>query len=457
MGKAVLRVWKYALVFAVFAAFFAGVTEGASKSPTQFTINNNAKYKTASFDYTDRRDADWVEKGFIARVAKDDPEPLKITNSSGGVVWDMSRYAYISGDISKPGQFPDTVNPSLWRSAILNVNYGLYEVESFIIDGEECKIYQVRGYDVANMSFVETKNGFIVVDVMSYRESAAAAVKLLYSHLPAEKQNKKIHTVIYTHSHLDHYGGILGVLEDSGKAANNVEIVAPEGFIEATVSENVTAGGAMSGRARWMYGIPLWSLPIPEGHGQVNNGLAIGSGSGTSGLVPPKKIIAQDGPDTFDGMEVKFIMAPNTEAPAQMVMFFPDYKSICLAEICNQTQHNILTPRGAVVRDTIAWSSALDEMKRQWVDSGLADSAWGPHTWPRWGKDAINEYIGKQSRLYRYLHDQTVFLMNKGYDMREIAEVFEFPPELAKEWYNRGYYGATVFNVKAVYQKYLGW
>jgi alkyl sulfatase BDS1-like metallo-beta-lactamase superfamily hydrolase len=238
-----------------------------------------------------------------------------------------------------------------------------------------------------------------------------------------------------------------------------VKIVAPEGFIEAAVSENVTAGGAMSQRARSMYGTLLWlpELGIPQGRGQVNNGLAIGSGSGTSGLMPPTLIIASDGTETFDGTAVEFHLAPGTEAPAEMAMLFHDYRSLCLAEICNQTQHNILTPRGAEVRDTIAWSEALDAVKRKWVDTGRADSAWGPHTWPRWGGNDIAEYVGKQSRLYRYIHDQTVFLMNKGYDMEEIAEVFTLPDDLEGEWFNRGYYGALNFNVKAVYQKYLGW
>jgi alkyl sulfatase BDS1-like metallo-beta-lactamase superfamily hydrolase len=206
-----------------------------------------------------------------------------------------------------------------------------------------------------------------------------------------------------------------------------------------------------------MYGMLLWRIDIPEGRGQVNNGLAIGSGTGTSDLTAPTMIIAQDGVKTFDGTAVEFLLAPHTEAPAEMTMLFADFRSICLAEICNQTQHNILTPRGAQVRDTIAWSDALMKMKDRWVDAGLADSAWGPHNWPRWGKDAISDYIGKQSELYRELHDRTVGLMNEGYDMKEIAEIFEFPPHLAKEWFNLGYYGATVFNVKAVYQKYLGW
>jgi alkyl sulfatase BDS1-like metallo-beta-lactamase superfamily hydrolase len=206
-----------------------------------------------------------------------------------------------------------------------------------------------------------------------------------------------------------------------------------------------------------MYGITLRLTDIPEGRGQLNNGLAIGSGTGTSDLIPPTLVIKQNGAKSFDGTSVEFLLAPNTEAPAEMVMLFPDYNSICLAEICNQAQHNILTPRGAKVRDTIAWSDALSAMKRQWVDAGRADSAWGPHHWPRWGKDAVGEYIDKQARLYRYLHDETVRLMNEGLDMKEIAEVFEFPADLSREWFNRGYYGATVFNVKAVYQRYLGW
>ena len=438
--------------FAVDAAL--GASSG-SKAPTRATIAENAKYRASPFDYTDARDAEWAGRGLIARVVRGGAEPLRIMKGDS-VVWDMNRYAYIEGDITVPSRFPDTVNPSLWRQAILNMNYGLYEVASRDLAGETLRIYQVRGYDLANMSFVETKNGFIAVDVTSYKESAAAAIALLYDYLPTEKQDKKIHTIIYTHSHIDHYGGVLGVLE-SDAAAETVEIVAPDGFMEATVSENVTAGGAMSGRSRWMYGALLWRVDIPQGRGQANNGLAIGSGAGTSGLMPPTRIVAQNGSMSFDGTNVEFLLAPGTEAPAEMTMLFSDYRSLCLAEICNQTQHNILTPRGAEVRDTMAWSEALDTMVRRWVDAGRVDSAWGPHTWPRWGREAVAEYIGKQSRMYRYLHDQTVYLMNQGYDMMEIAEVFTFPADLAKEWFNRGYYGTTSFNVRAVYQKYLGW
>jgi alkyl sulfatase BDS1-like metallo-beta-lactamase superfamily hydrolase len=437
---------------AAFAAGSAGLFD--SKPPTEATKRFNAEYKKAPLNYTDDHDADWARRGLIARGSG------KVTKEDGTVVWDMSRYSYISGDISKPGEFPDTVNPSLWRQAILNAEYGLYEVTSHDFGGDIRRIWQVRGYDLAHMTFVETQNGFIVVDVTSYRESAKAAVDLFYENLPQEKRGKKIHTIIYTHSHVDHYGGVLGVLEDSASHTEaSVEIVAPDGFMDAAVSENVTAGGAMSQRARSMYGALLWhpALSIPEGRGQVNNGLAIGSGNGTSGLMPPTTIIASDGSKTFDGTAVDFLLAPHTEAPAEMTMLFSDYRSLCLAEICNQTQHNILTPRGAEVRDTIAWSGALGKMKTRWIDAGLVDSAWGPHTWPRWGKADIAEYVGKQSRLYRYIHDQTVYLMNKGYDMEEIAEVFKLPEDLAKEWFNRGYYGDLRFNVKAVYQKYLGW
>ncbi|GHV47354.1 hypothetical protein FACS1894204_10650 [Synergistales bacterium] len=422
-----------------------------SKAATTATKRINAEY--LSLPFADASDAARAKRGL---TVKGDGKVFKDDNS---VVWDMGRYSYITGDITKPGNFPDTVNPSLWRQAILNAEYGLFVVTSRAVGGETHYIHQVRGYDLSNMTFIETANGFIVVDVMSYKESSAAAVKLFYDNLPADKKAKKIHTIIYTHSHIDHYGGVLGVL-NSGYMDNNYKIVAPDGFMKATVSENVTAGAAMSQRARSMYGAALWSpqLNIPQGRGQVNNGLAIGSGNGTSGLVPPDvTITTANNTYTTDGMTIKFIMAAHTEAPAEMVMLFEDYKSLCLAEICNQTQHNILTPRGAEVRDTIAWSDALDTMKTQWIDAGLVESAWGPHTWPRWGKDDIAAYVGKQSRMYRYIHDQTVYLMNKGYDMTEIAEVFKLPPDLAEEWFNRGYYGALSFNVKAVYQKYLGW
>ncbi|GHV51826.1 hypothetical protein FACS1894216_06780 [Synergistales bacterium] len=347
-------------VFALFAlAVFAGLSIGeeaasaASKAPTAATKRLNAGYLSLPFA-ADAGDAERAARGLVNRgsgkVLKDDGTT---------VVWDMSRYAYIKGDITKPGEFPDTVNPSLWRQAILNAEYGLFEVTSKNIGGETRYIHQVRGYDLANMTFVETGNGFIVVDVTSYKESAAAAVKLFYDNLPAAKKDKKIHTIIYTHSHIDHYGGALGVL-NSGHMAASYKIIAPEGFMDAAVSENVTAGAAMSQRARSMYGVALWSpqLDIPQGRGQVNNGLAIGSGNGTSGLAPPDVYITTTGETKkFDDINVEFLMAPHTEAPAEMAMLFGEYNSLCLAEICNQSQHNILTPRGAEVRDTVAWTS----------------------------------------------------------------------------------------------------
>jgi alkyl sulfatase BDS1-like metallo-beta-lactamase superfamily hydrolase len=439
------------------AAGFSGAdaADFASKPPTQTTLRANEQYRKAPLNYSDARDAERTRKG---RVDADGPP--RVVKADGSVVWDMGRYSFIKGDAAKPDGFPDTVNPSLWRQALMHTAHGLFEVASKDFgNGDVRRIYQARGYDIAHMTFIETKNGFIVVDVTSYRETAAAAVALLYAHLPPEKKNKKIHTVIYTHSHMDHYGGIYGVLESPMvEKASAVALVAPDGFMEAAVSENLTAGPAMSLRARTMYGMALRFIPkdVPPERGQVNNGLAIGSGSGTSGLKPPTVLVKESETLTFDGTPVEFLLTPHTEAPAEMTMYFPEFRSLCLAEICNQTQHNLLTPRGAEVRDPIAWSNALDAMKRKWVDAGLVDSAWGPHTWPRWGKD-IADYVGKQARLYRFLHDQTVFLMNRGYDMTEIAEVFTLPDSLGKEWFNRGYYGDTRFNVKAVYQKYLGW
>jgi alkyl sulfatase BDS1-like metallo-beta-lactamase superfamily hydrolase len=218
----------------------------ASKPSTEFTKHENARYKKELPFETDIKDEKWTDRGFIAR-----PESLRITKDDGAVVWDMSRYAYIEGNISKPDQFPDTVNPSLWRNAILNNKYGLYEVVSRDFGGDVRSIYQVRGYDIANISFVETQNGFIVVDVLSYNESAAAAVRLFYDHLPERKKDKPIHTVIYTHSHGDHYGGMMGVLK-SGKTSNPVAIIAPDRFWEEALSENVTFGSVMRRRGNSM-------------------------------------------------------------------------------------------------------------------------------------------------------------------------------------------------------------
>ncbi|MDR1045967.1 MAG: MBL fold metallo-hydrolase, partial [Candidatus Adiutrix sp.] len=311
-----------------------------TKAPTQATSRANAQYRKAPLNYSDARDEERASRGRVDAAA-----PPLVTKPDGSVVWDMSAYSFIKGDIAKPDTFPDTVNPSLWRQALLNTGHGLFEVASRDFgNGDVRRIYQVRGYDLANMSFVETKNGFIVVDVTSYKESAAAAVALLYDNLPPEKKNKKIHTVIYTHSHIDHYGGIYGVLQSSMvDDPSEVTIAAPDGFIEAAVSENLTVGAGMSRRARIMYGLALRFIPkeVPPERRQVNNGLAIGSGAGASGLVPPTVVVKENVVLTFDGTPVEFLLAPHTEAPAEMAMYFPEFRSLCLAEICNQTQHNL--------------------------------------------------------------------------------------------------------------------
>ncbi|MCL2010937.1 MAG: MBL fold metallo-hydrolase, partial [Synergistaceae bacterium] len=462
MGKKVFL--NTVLLSAAITALLWGfaVEARAANSPTQATIRENEKYMRAPLNYADTRDAVWADRGLIPGSDRVTPRILK---DDGTVIWDIGRFSFVRGDIGNPQSFPRTVNPSLWRNGILNNKHGLYEVTSKDFCGESRSIYQVRGFDVANMSFVETANGFIVVDVLMYRESAAAAVKLFYNHIPADKREKKIHTVIISHSHGDHFGGLDGVL-DSGMTTPSVEIVVPENFVEAAMSENVTVGPAMLARADSMYGHYLWKYNIPSRQGKVNNGLAIDTPTGgtpiASGnlMITPMTIIKEDNKNNqdFDGTRVKFIMAQNTESPAQMVFFFPDFNSICLAEICNQTQHNVLTPRGAQVRDTVAWYGALNNMLA-WIgnDSSPELSAWGPHGWPRWGKDEVREYIEGQRDLYRELHDTTVTLMNQGHGMREAAELFEFPEHVAKQWFNRGYYGATVHNVKAVYQKYLGW
>ncbi|MDR1659942.1 MAG: MBL fold metallo-hydrolase, partial [Desulfovibrio sp.] len=304
-----------------------------AKPPTQATLRANAQYRKTPLNYFDARDEERAGRGRMDAAA-----PPRVTKPDGSVVWDMGAYSFIKGDIAKPDTFPDTVNPSLWRQALLNAGHGLFEVAARDFgNGDIRRIYQVRGYDLANMTFVETKNGFIVVDVTSYRESAAAAVALLYDNLAPEKKNKKIHTVIYTHSHVDHYGGIYGVLQSlMVDDPSKVTIAAPDGFTEAAVSENLTVGAGMSRRAGIMYGMALrFIIPkgVPPERRQVNNGLAVGSGVGTSGLVPPTMVVKGNVTLTFDGTPVEFLLAPHTEAPAEMVMYFPEFRSLCLAEI----------------------------------------------------------------------------------------------------------------------------
>jgi len=375
-------------------------------------------------DFADAR------RGFIGTV----PD-ARIADASGRVFWSMADFAFeADGE-----ECPATVNPSLWRQARLNAIHGLFEV----VPG----VYQVRNFDLSNITFIEGDAGYIVVDPLISSETAAAALALMREH----RGDKPVTAVIYTHSHVDHYGGVRGVISDADIEAG-LRIIAPEGFLEEAVSENVLAGNAMGRRATYMYGALL-----PRGpRGHVDAGLGKTVSLGQVSLVPPTESIAQTGTRiTVDGVEIVFQVTPDTEAPAEMNFFFPQFGALCMAENCSCHLHNIYTPRGAQVRDAKAWSFYIDEA----IDLFAADTQvlFASHHWPRWGSGKAASFLKKQRDLYKYIHDQTLRMANHGLTPLEIAEELALPPTLASEWYTRGYYGTLNHNAKAVYQRYLGW
>lgn len=374
------------------------------------------------------QDAEDVARGFIGTI----PDAA-VLGASGMPVWSMQPFGFLAEEC------PDTVNPSLWRQARLNTAHGLYEVTP--------GIYQVRNFDLSNITFIEGDTGFLVVDPLISAEPAAAALALMRRH----RGDKPVTGVIYTHSHVDHYGGVRGVLSDADIAAG-LRIIAPEGFLEEAVSENVLAGNAMGRRATYMYG----SL-LPRGpRGHVDAGLGKAVSLGQVSLVPPTESIGVTGSKiVVDGIEIVFQVTPDTEAPAEMNFFFPQFKALCMAENCSCHLHNIYTPRGAQVRDARAWSHYINEA----IDlfAGDTEVLFASHHWPRWGRGRAVDFLRKQRDLYKYIHDQTLRLANHGLTPLEIAEEIALPPTLAAEWYTRGYYGTLSHNAKAVYQRYLGW
>lgn len=377
-------------------------------------------------------DADFraADRGFIAALS-----PCVIRAADGRIVWDNDAYAFLDGPA------PTSVHPSLWRQSTLAAKQGLYEV----VPG----IYQVRGLDISNVTFVETDNGIIVIDPLISTEVAAAATALYREHRGGDRP---VVAVIYTHSHVDHFGGVLGVTSQADVDAGTVAVLAPEGFIEHAVSENVYAGPAMTRRATYMYGTLLPRGPM----GQVGCGLGQAPSTGEVAVIVPTVDIATTGEThTIDGVEIEFQMAPGTEAPAEMHFYFPRFCALCMAENATHNLHNLLTLRGAVVRDPHAWSGYLTEAIDAFADR--ADVVFASHHWPTWGRDSIVEFLSLQRDLYAYLHDQTLRLLNQGYTGVEIAEMFQMPPVLERAWHTHGYYGSVSHNVKAVYQRYMGW
>jgi alkyl sulfatase BDS1-like metallo-beta-lactamase superfamily hydrolase len=401
----------------------------APKSATSHTRDANAAVSN-QLPFSDRQSFADASRGFIASI-----DPVTINREgSRRPVYDLSGLDFLAEDA------PDTVNPSLWRQAQLNArHHGLFEVT----DG----IYQVRSFDIANMTLIRGDSGWIIVDPLTSTEASAAALQLANEHLG----QREVVAVLYTHSHVDHFGGALGVVDPDDAASGKVLIVAPEHFVDEALSENVLAGNVMGRRATFMYGNMLPSAP----DGFVSTGLGAALSLGSTGFVPPNDTVRETGENrTIDGIEFEFQMTPGTEAPAEFVFYLPQFKALCMSEITSHHLHNVYTLRGAQVRDALAWSNQINES----IDlfGQRLDIQFACHHWPIWGREQALEYLKSQRDLYKYIHDQTLRLANHGLNKEEIAEQLDLPPALGHKFHNRGYYGSVHHNVCAVYVKYLG-
>lgn len=382
-----------------------------------------------SLDFSDEQSFEDARRGFIAALPGGE-----VLGAHGKPVWSARPYAFLEDETA-----PATVNPSLWRQARLNSIHGLFKVA----DG----IYQIRGMDLSNMTIVEGDDGLILIDPLLTPATAQAGLELYRQY----GSDKPVVAVMYTHSHADHFAGVKGVISQEDVDQGRVKVYAPEGFLEHAVSENVIAGNAMTRRASYMYGT---SLPIdPQGH--VDTGLGKGLSMGPRTLIAPTDIISENGVQTIAGVPIDFHLAPGSEAPAEMMMYFPEQRVFNTAEVTSQQLHNIYTLRGAEIRDASLWSRYIDEVREQYGDR--TDVLIGQHHWPVWGSESSKHFLSVQRDLYKYIHDQSVRLMNHGYRPGEIADAIELPASLANEWAARDYYGTLKHNSRAIYQKYLGW
>ena len=398
--------------------------EGASVTTTQ----TRAQILSTN-DFDNKQDFEFAARGFIGTL--EDPV---IRGENGVIVRDLSSYDFLKDEAAA------TVNPSLWRQAQLLTQHGLFKVHD--------NIYQVRGFDVSTVTFILTNSGYIVVDPLVTVEAARAAFALAKRHLG----ERPVIAVIYSHSHGDHFGGVRGIVTEEEVASGAVKVIAPEGFLEHAVAENVIAGNAMSRRARYQFGITL-----PRGpEGEVTSGLGPALSKGTISLIAPTDVISKTGQEmALDGVTLVFQLTPGTEAPAEMNFYLPQWRAVFMAENANATMHNVLTPRGALVRDSKAWADYLTESIRLFGDK--SDIMFAAHGIPRFGQAVIVDFLKKHRDAYKFLHDQSVRLMNAGLTGTELAEELELPDVLSREWYNRGYYGTMSHNSKAVYQRYMGW
>ena len=408
----------------------AALSQDMRKDATAPTKAANAELLT-ELPFDDTTDFANAKRGLIA------PLPSEVIQSqAGNPIWNPRQYSFITEGAAAP----DTVNPSLWRQSQLINMSGLFEV----VDG----IYQVRNQDLSNMTIIEGTEGITVVDPLVSEETAKVAINLYYQH----RGQKPVKAVIYTHSHVDHYGGVRGVVSQDDVTSGKVKIYAPEGFLEAAVAENVMAGTAMSRRASYMYG----NLLKPDPKGQVGAGLGTTTSAGTVTLIPPTNIISETGhKETIDGLTYEFLMAPGSEAPSEMLWFIEEKKAISGAEDVTHTLHNTYSLRGAKIREPLPWSKYLNRALMMWGDK--AEVIFAQHHWPTWGNDKVVDLLEKQRDLYRYINDETLRMVNHGMTMREIADGFKLPDSLSHYWANRGYYGSVYHDVAATYVLYLGW
>ena len=426
------RLTKTCLALSAIMGFMIQSVSAAeiAKDATTFTKSVNQQYQQ-SLPFNDRQDFDDAQRGFIAPLLNEG----KLTTPDGKVYYRALDYQF---DINAPA--PDTINPSLWRQSQVNGISGLFKVTD--------RMYQVRSQDISNITFIEGDTGIIVIDPLVTPNAAKASLDLYFKHRP----QKPIVAVIYTHSHTDHYGGVKGLVSEADVKAGKVQIIAPEGFMEEAISENVLAGNIMSRRALYSYGLLL----PHNAQGNIGNGLGVTLTTGDPTIIAPTRIITKTGQKlNIDGLDFEFLMAPGSEAPSEMHLYIPALKALCTAENSTHTLHNFYTLRGAKTRDTAKWTSYLNETLDKW--GSQAEVLFMPHTWPVWGNQHINDYIGKYRDTIKYIHDQTLHLANQGYTMNEIGNMIHLPETLDKNWASRGYYGSVSHNARAVYNFYLGY
>ena len=400
----------------------------AAADVSEHTLKTN-RTELARLPDTFEQDVADARRGWLASA-----ETMRIESAAGAVIWDLAEYQFMD-----TADIPPSAHPALWQQEQLNNIHGLFEVA----DG----VYQLRGFDLANITLIRTDNGYVLVDPLTSAETSSKALALAESVLGTIN----IHTVIYSHSHVDHFGGVLGVVDADQLKAGDLQIIAPEGFMEEATSENAVAGVAMTRRADYMYGRYLDRSET----GHIGSGLGKSPALGTIGLLPPTRTISAESESlNIDGVDFVFRNIPGAEAPAELVFYLPEQKLLCGAELVSRTLHNLYTLRGAKVRDALQWAAYIDELMREFPD---AEVLFNSHHWPVWGPEAVQEFLAVQRDSYKFIHDQTVRLFNQGLGPRDIADQLKWPDALREHRHNRGYYGTLRHNSKAVYQRYLGW